>query len=71
MSLAISKDGAEIYTYTFIHYPEAPGLPYGRAESSGQGRRKSDFDALCFSGSVSCLYSKETGLDILKFPCQW
>lgn len=67
MSLAVSKDRAGIYAYTFIHYPEAPGLPYGRAESSGQGRRESEFDELCFSGSVSCLYTKETELDILKF----
>lgn len=69
MSPAISKDRAG--TYTFIHYPGAPGLPDGRVETSWQGRRKSEFDELCSSGSVSCLYSEGTELDILEFPHQW
>lgn len=66
MSPAISKDRAGIST--FSHYPGVPGLPYGRVEASAQGRRKPKFDELCSSGSVSCLYTKGTGLDILEFP---
>lgn len=63
MSPAISKDRAGIHT--LIHYPGAPGLPYGRV-----GKRKCGFDEPCFSGSVSFLYSEGIRPDILDFPRQ-
>lgn len=42
-------------------------MPYGRVEAPGRGRRKSEFDELCFFVSVSCLYSEGSGLDIIRF----
>lgn len=63
MSPAISKDGVGIHT--LLHYPGAPGLPYGRV-----GKRKCGFDEPCFSGSVAFLYSEGIRLESLDFPCQ-
>lgn len=51
---------------TVTHSPELPGAIWERG-SLWTGQRKPECDELCFSGSVSCLYSEGSGLDVLRF----
>lgn len=57
------------WMYTVIHSPELPGAIW-ESGSLWTGQRKSELDELCFSGSVSCLYSEGSGLDVLRFLLQ-